>query len=486
MLSDPEINFEAFWEMFDRNYGAFIPKRVDWKLLYKVYRPKVTPETTDDELFQIMADMETHLNDNHTKILSENPKRFFRSGILGDINRDETGNHIPVGYNIPDFSLSLIKEKYLKGTYEQRVVSNGISSDYGEKYPMYTFGWIADNIAYLQIRNFFEPDKTSAMIDEVVETFKDAGALILDVRGNGGGLDKVAKIIADRFADQRRLFMSSATRNGPKHDDFTPRRYWYVEPDGPNQFTKPVILLTHRMTISAGDCFVLAMKVLPHVINVGEATSGAYSDEYWDKLPNGWDICLIYKLYYDHEGRSWEGIGTPPDIRFTNRADDITRGHDKVLELAINIAETGPDIHQDTASSIQPGESLADTLEKSIKTIGIDESLTLFEKAGIDKQKKLSSIDLYYVNQEEMDSLGHKLLKAGKIKEAIAVFKLNVAEFPKSYAVYHSLAGAYKLNGQENLVKENYFQSSELNPKNYPWEKKHYAQAKKILEKQLK
>ena len=86
---------------------------------------------------------------------------------------------------------------------------------------------------------------------------------------------------------------------------------------------------------------ISAMRVLPHVINLGEFTSGAYSDEYWDTLPNGWDVCICNKLYLDHEGRCWEGIGTPPDIRYVNEAEDIAQGRDRVLERAIDILTSG-------------------------------------------------------------------------------------------------------------------------------------------------
>ena len=54
-LSEPERNFERLWQIFDKNYGIFLPKRVDWDLLYKVYRPKVTPETTEDDLREAFA-----------------------------------------------------------------------------------------------------------------------------------------------------------------------------------------------------------------------------------------------------------------------------------------------------------------------------------------------------------------------------------------------------------------------------------------------
>jgi hypothetical protein len=82
-LSEPEKNFEHLWKDFDLNYGIFGPKRVDWDLLYKVYRPKVTPHTTDEELFAVMSGMLKQLDDNHVRLRKEG--RQFTSGLLGEI-----------------------------------------------------------------------------------------------------------------------------------------------------------------------------------------------------------------------------------------------------------------------------------------------------------------------------------------------------------------------------------------------------------------
>jgi C-terminal processing protease CtpA/Prc len=325
--------------MFDREYGSFIPRRVDWNLLYRTYRPKISETTSDDDLFDILTDLLEHLNDNHVKLQTRDPDRFFRSGILGNLNRDEKGGHIPIGYNIPDFSLDLIKQKYLAKSYQERLHGTKLAGYFGGDFPLYIYSWIRPDLGYLHVRNFDEEDRTAEIMDEVVAEFRRARGLVLDVRGNGGGWDPVAKAIADRFADERRLFMTTQTRSGPNHDDFDEPVLWYTEPKGPLQFTKPIVMLTHRWTISAGDCFVLAMRVLPHVINLGEFTSGAYSDEYWDTLPNGWQVCICNMLYLDPDGRCWEGIGTPPNIRMVNSADDIAQGRDRVLERALDLLE---------------------------------------------------------------------------------------------------------------------------------------------------
>jgi len=476
---DPVLNFETLWQMFDRNYGSFIPKKIDWHLLYRTYRPMVTENTTDDDLFVIMTSLLEHLNDNHVKLQSRERPRFFRSGILGNLNRDEKGHHIPIGYNIPDFSLNLVKQKYLEGKYEERLRGTKLAAYFGEDFPLYTFAWIAPDIGYFHIRNFDEEENTAEIMDEIIAEFKDAKGLVLDVRGNGGGWDPVAKAIADRFADRKRLFMTTQTRNGPKHDDFTKPRYWYTEPKGPLQFKKPVIMLTHRWTISAGDCFALAMRVFPHVVNLGEFTSGAYSDEYWDKLPNGWDVCICNMLYLDHEERCWEGIGTPPHIRMVNTKEDIGRGNDRVLERALDLLRAEPKIIFNQRKSIQPRESMAETLEKSLEEKSLEHALEVYY------HKKSSDPKIFYIDLEEMDRLGKRLLEREKKIEAIEVLKLNSREHPDDYRVYHSLAEAYSQSGESKLALTHYMNANRLNPKNIPSERKHYRVAEEYILKKV-
>ena len=465
-LKDPAANFDALWRMLDRNYGSFIPKRVDWDLLYRVYRPKVSPRTNDRDLFEIMSRLLEHLNDNHVKVQSRRPPRFFRSGILGQLNRDARGRHIPIGYNIPDFSLDLVKRRYLQGHFEERLPGTRLAAYFGGDFPLYTFGRLKKDIGYFHIRNFDEAEKTAVVADEIVTKFRNDRGMIVDIRGNGGGWDPVAKAIADRFADTRRLYMVTRTRNGPRHDDFTPPRYWYTEPKGPHPFTKPVVLLTHRWSISAADCFALAMRALPQVTNLGEFTSGAYSDEYWDTLPNGWEVSIANKLYLDADGRCWEGIGTPPDIRLVNTREDVAAGRDPVLETAVELLGAGLAPRHEAKPAPRPRESLAESLEKAICSVGIRKAAGLFSRA---KRRDPST---YYVDREEMDTLAKCLLFQEKIDEALEVLKLNRREFPRDYHVYQSLAEALEKKGDVRLASRYFRKAMGLNPNNLPEERR--------------
>lgn len=72
--------------------------------------------------------------------------------------------------------------------------------------------------------------------------------------------------------------------------------------------------------------------------------------------------------------------------------------------------------------------------------------LTIKKKDSLD-----SSIDEKYLN-----SLGYEVLREKNFEKAIAIFKINVALYPKSSNVYDSLAEAYMKSGDTLKSIENY------------------------------
>ena len=57
-------------------------------------------------------------------------------------------------------------------------------------------------------------------------------------------------------------------------------------------------------------------------------------------------------------------------------------------------------------------------------------------------------------------------MRAGKAKEAIEIFKLNVEAYPQGFNTYDSLAEAYMTVNERELAIQNYKKSLELNPNN--------------------
>jgi TolA-binding protein len=113
--------------------------------------------------------------------------------------------------------------------------------------------------------------------------------------------------------------------------------------------------------------------------------------------------------------------------------------------------------------------SAAALVGKAVKKEGI--------KAGIDKYKKLKTAksEEYYFKEEEFNVLGYKLLFAGKKKEAVGIFQLNVDAYPESWNTHDSLGEACFARGDYECAIKCYEKSLELNPKN--------DNGKKMLEK---
>ncbi len=310
-ISNQEKNFEYLWNTFDKKYALFVPKRIDWDALHKIYRPKVSSQTSDSGLFDIMAHLLSHLNDNHIRLNS--PNRSYRSGILGTM--PEMDNFFP-----------LVKNKYL---HKYKDLPAGMFS-----------GWLTDSIGYFYIQYFADAELSASVIDGIMNEFKDTKGIVIDVRENYGGEDDVGKAIADRFADKKRLYMLKRYKNGNSHNAFAAPQKWYVEPKGAIRYTKPVILLINRFSISEAEVFTLAMRGLPQVIIIGDATSGVFADVYQDTLPNGWTFRCPYTLIKDASDFCWEGIGIPADIYQTITKEDIDCGHERVLDLAIALLNT--------------------------------------------------------------------------------------------------------------------------------------------------
>ena len=70
------------------------------------------------------------------------------------------------------------------------------------------------------------------------------------------------------------------------------------------------------------------------------------------------------------------------------------------------------------------------------------------------------------LTEEEVNEVGYWLLGRKKLKEAVAVFEMNVADFPSSWNVHDSLGEAYAEDGQKQRAIASYEKSIALNPDN--------------------
>ena len=321
VTNDPETNFEELWQTFHKRYAFFELREVDWKKQYETFRPKVTKETTDEELFRILCEMLAPLKDGHVNLKA-------RGAFKGKFNPEEQ----PFFYR--EFSKQdLIDDLFL--LTEKNLVEQGFGEAKNET-KLFRHAK-SKKLGYLRVTEFegLSKKKANAALDHILEGFKDLEGVIIDVRDNPGGTDAMLYCIAGRFADKERVGHHRRTKKGSGPEEFGPLKTKMLKPLGKTQFTKPVALLTNDASFSAADVFAMVMKELPHVRIIGDHTNGIFSNMFETKLPNGWRYTFSYQRYYSPKMVCFEAKGIPVHEEVPNTKADLETGIDPVLKAAL-------------------------------------------------------------------------------------------------------------------------------------------------------
>jgi hypothetical protein len=344
LADTPLNNYEVFWQTFAEQYAFFALHKVDWRAVDKKVRPQVTPDTKPEELFGILSGMVEPLHDKHIYINARSILKGFR-GSRPPTDTLQEGDKPRV--------TEIIETKYVLGELQDfcngqlqfgrlRRPNGAMATDLERKRQ-------ADLIAYLRIHSFarysnddFEKqlDVLQAALDEI---FKDASrwsGLVIDIRINSGGFDEFGVAIASRLATLDYFAWEKVARNDIRDPDHhTPPQAIMVHASRRPGFRGPVVLLTSWHGLSAAETFVMALLGRdPHVTRVGANTQGVFSDELDRRLPNGWTFGLSNETYYTKDGKTFEGIGVPPDIEapiFPKK--DLADGRDSALNKALEV-----------------------------------------------------------------------------------------------------------------------------------------------------
>ena len=308
--NNPTENFELLWKTVDEKYSFFEFKNIDWDDAYRRYRPLVTEEMSEEALFKVMADMLFELRDGHVNLTSD----FDRSRNW-DWFQDYPAN----------FDETILERNYLGKDF--RIVGSFVTKDIrGVGY-----------IRYASFLNILDEDQ----LDRLIDGYRDAKGIIIDVRDNGGGSLVNAEIIAQRLAqrdnEEEKITVGYVRyKEGPDHDDFT-RTFPMVLPKH-TSFDKPVVVLTNRSVYSAANAFASYMASLPNVTLVGDVTGGGGGAPYSGELLNGWKFRFSANQLMDLEQVPIEN-GVQPDIKVDITPEDKAAGRDTILETALELLQ---------------------------------------------------------------------------------------------------------------------------------------------------
>jgi tetratricopeptide (TPR) repeat protein len=109
-----------------------------------------------------------------------------------------------------------------------------------------------------------------------------------------------------------------------------------------------------------------------------------------------------------------------------------------------------------------PKPSIGSAVGEKVYNGTVEKAVSFFHQAKLQAKEKYDFTNL----ESELNTLGYSLLSKQRSKDAVAIFKLNTEEFPKSWNAFDSYGEALMKDGQKEAAIENYRLSLSLNPDN--------------------
>ncbi len=361
-VSSRQLFFES-WNEIKNNYYISDLNKQNWAKWKKRYLNKI--KTTEDAYVAINS-MLASLDDSYSKFLSKeefqeqnsaiNSKlygiginiasisgKIFVANVIentpaqnadirsGDIilkvnNTDINGNSIYEAAKLirgnlnQPLTLELLRgnEKFLKVLKRQEIKIKTIEAKK-----------ISDNIGYIRISSFIGQDTPRDFII-ALNRLLDTKGLIIDVRGNSGGLFQNAIVISN-------LFMKSGTivnvvaRKGKKNI--------YNAKDEGCIYENPVVVLIDSSSASSSEILASALHDNKRATLIGTKTYGKGLVQKVFSMPNKTGMNLTIAKYLTPNGTDINKSGIKPDYIVTLSHDDFINNNDSQLNYAKNFLE---------------------------------------------------------------------------------------------------------------------------------------------------
>jgi carboxyl-terminal processing protease len=174
-----------------------------------------------------------------------------------------------------------------------------------------------------------------ALFQKAIDQFRAHDAIVIDLRGNPGGLAAMIMGISGHFMSERKPLGTMKTRESELRFTANPRLVsgsgQRVEP-----YAGPVAILVDGMTGSASECFAGGLQSLGRARVFGQTSMGQALPAFFDKLPNGDVLIHATGDFVTASGTRLEGLGVIPDEPIALTRRDLLAGADPTLSAALN------------------------------------------------------------------------------------------------------------------------------------------------------
>jgi hypothetical protein len=208
-----------------------------------------------------------------------------------------------------------------------------------------------------------------------------------------------------------------------------------------------LFVLIGRSTFSAAQFLVNELEHYTDAVFVGEPSAGKanhYSDSRKITLPNSGITVRVSTLWWQEDPRDtrqWKAPDVAAELSSADYRDNVDPAFQAVM-------------------TYRPEPSVGDQMASALESGNTAEAIRRYRTYRADPRHR------YAETEDQLNNLGYRLLEHKRFEQAIEVFKVNAAEYPRSSNAYDSLGEAYMLVGQRDLALANYQKSLALDPRN--------------------
>lgn len=368
--------FEAIWHGIDNGYLFWGRDTTDWDRVYKEYLPvfqefDAKGGASSYEYYKAYQGMVSTLLDHHFSLQARDPVRghwaYAMPGSAEVTSRDyyhstDIAKQVSVLRRRSKMQNSKIVE-FVSNTNSCGSWYAKIKTDVANKYIHY-FRLEGFQATYL----YWSDDSTRKPFEKFYGTFLNGfskasilntrpefvAGIIIDVRGNGGGIVDELTPLVGALSPTDRHFGYSRIKEGLGRLDYSAWSPFTLKThENHLQHEYPIVVLADCNSVSCAEITTQFIKSLPNGTFIGERTWGGtcmlmpgqhdvlYSGVFGDINRNGY---YVYTSNFDMvltDYTSLEGVGVMPDIECFLDQDMLERGTDNQFERAVEFINTG-------------------------------------------------------------------------------------------------------------------------------------------------
>jgi len=213
---------------------------------------------------------------------------------------------------------------------------------------------LPDDLGYIRFTAF--TPQLAEKFCGAVKSLRDVRGLVVDLRGNPGGVMGVASGMVGLLTNKAGLIGVLKTRQGGLPIPTFPQR---------SSYAGPIVVLIDRLSGSTSEVMAAALQESGRAKVVGERSAGAVLGADIKELPTGALFEYARAGFKTSEGATLEGKGVTPDVEKHLTRGALLRGEDEQLQEAvrqINLSPQGMSLSDWVSgriSSISPAATLA-------------------------------------------------------------------------------------------------------------------------------